>query len=261
MKPLAGRRILITRARQQAGSLAEALQALGAEVLTAPMIEIAPPDSYAPLDAALQNLAGFGWLILTSANGARVFAERASLRGIQPERAPGVRIAAVGPATAQALQERGWPVHCTPKAYVAESLLDALRESIGGQNVLLVRAKVARDVIPDELAQMGAELTVADAYQTVTPADASARLHAIFAHDERLPHLVTFTSSSTVQNFFRLLRAAGFEALPAGIATASIGPITSQTLREHGIEPSVEADEHTIEGLTAAIAKYFSVLS
>jgi uroporphyrinogen-III synthase len=258
VRSLAGRRILITRARQQAGSLASALQALGAEVLAAPMIEIAPPESYAPLDAELQNLERFDWLILTSGNGARVFAERTALLGIQPNSTPRLRIAAIGPATAQALQENGWPVHCTPKAYVAESLLEELRTQIADKRVLLVRARVARDVIPAALAQLHVQLTLADAYQTLVPAGAGEQLQAIFANADRLPHLVSFTSASTVQNFFLLLRMAGLPALPAGIATASIGPITSQALREHGLALSIEAAEHTIPGLTAAIAAYFS---
>ena len=258
MKPLAGRRILITRARQQAGSLAAALQALGAEIQAAPMIAIAPPDSYAPLDAALQTLAGFDWLLLTSTNGARIFAERAAALGITPKDAPALHIAAIGPATAQTLRESGWPVACIPKAYVAESAVAALRDLVPSKQVLLVRAKTARDTIPDSLTQLGAHLTLAEAYQTIVPPDAGTQLRAIFADAHRLPHLVTFTSSSTVQNFFQLLRAAGFATLPTNIATASIGPITSQTLRAHGISPTIEAAEHTVQGLVTAIVSCFS---
>ncbi len=259
MKPLAGRRILITRARQQAGSLANALQTLGAEIQTVPMIAIAPPDSYAPLDAALQTLADFDWLILTSTNGAHIFAERAAALGITPQKAPALRIAAIGPATAQVLSESGWPVACIPKAYVAESVIASLRDSIPNKQVLLVRAKTGRDVIPEALTQLGARLTLAEAYQTIVPDEAGTQLRAIFAAENPLPHLVTFTSSSTVQNFFQLLRAAGFATLPAGIATASIGPITSQTLCAHGITPTIEAAEHTISGLVADIVSYYSV--
>ena len=258
MKPLSGRRILLTRTRQQAGSLAEALQALGAEIQIAPMIAIAPPDSLAPLDTALQNLSRFDWLILTSGNGVQVFAERTARLGITPQQVPGLKIAAIGPMTAQALQKIGWPVDCIPKAYVAESLLEEMRDRVPGKHVLLVRAKTARDVIPNAFLQLGAQLTIAEAYQTILPPDADAQLQAIFSDANRWPHMVTFTSASTVQNFFSLMRAAGFPTLPTGIASASIGPITSQALREHGVRPDVEASEHTIPGLAAAIATHYA---
>ncbi len=258
MKPLSGRRILLTRTRQQAGSLAAALHALGAEIQIAPMIAIVPPDSLAPLDTALQNLSRFDWLILTSGNGVQVFLERTARLGITPQQVAKLKIAAIGPTTAQALQKSGWPVDCIPKAYVAESLVDEMRDRVPGKQVLLVRAKTARDVIPNAFLQLGAQLTIAEAYQTIVPPDAGAQLQAIFSDANRWPHMVTFTSASTVQNFFSLMRSAGFPALPADIATASIGPITSQALREHGIEPTVEAAEHTIPGLAAAIATYFA---
>ncbi len=258
MNPLRGRRILLTRTRQQAGSLAEALQALGAEIQIAPMIAIAPPDSFAPLDTALQNLSHFDWLILTSGNGVQVFSERTARLGITPQQMPGLKIAAIGPTTAQALQKSGWPIDCIPKAYVAESLLEEMRDLVPGKHVLLVRAKTARDLIPKAFLQLGAHLTIAEAYQTILPPDADAQLQAIFSDASHWPHMVTFTSASTVQNFFSLLRLAGFPMLPTGVASASIGPITSQALREHGIKPDVEAAEHTIPGLAAAIATHYA---
>ncbi len=262
-KPLAGRRICITRARQQAGSLAEALQALGAEVIAAPMIEVTPPDSYAPLDEALGNLSRYDWLLLTSANGVAAMQSRMQALGLDREILHTPKIIAIGPATAMTLEKHGCAVSAMPKEYVAEAVVEAiagaLHEEAAGKRVLLVRAKVARDVIPEELRKLGAQVDVVEAYQTVMPADASERLRAIFAAGAELPEAITFTSSSTVKHFFQLLRAAGLE-LPQGMVAASIGPITSQTLREHGIEPNVEAQSHTIPGLVDAMTGYFAGL-
>ncbi len=164
MKPLKGRRILITRARHQAQVLAAALEEQGAEVLAIPAIEIAPPDSYAGLDAALLNARKYQWLILTSVNGVEVLVERLKKLAAKTLSSPQetlhvsgpFSIAAMGPATARALEAHGLPVHVVPQKYVAESLVEALRDQVFGQNVLLVRAKVARDVLPAELEKAGA---------------------------------------------------------------------------------------------------------
>ena len=258
MKPLAGRRILITRARHQAGSLHQALQALGAEVMVAPMIEISPPDSYAPLDDALRNLSQYDWLVLTSANGAAALWSRMEALGLSVREMPAVQVAAVGSATAHALEQQGWTIHALPKAYVAEAVVDALRDKVTGKHVLLIRAKVARDVIPEDLARLGARVQVVDAYQTVIPVDARQQMQAIFADVTQFPQVVMFTSSSTVKHFFLLFHAAGWALLPKGIVVASIGPITSQTLREHGVEPEIEAEEHSVPGLVEAMTAYFS---
>ncbi len=258
MKPLTGRRILITRARHQAGSLYQALQSLGAEVIVAPMIEISPPDSYAPLDDALRNLSRYDWLVLTSANGAAALWSRMEALGLSVRAMPAVQVAAVGPATAHALEQQGWTIHALPKAYVAEAVVDALRDKVAGKRVLLIRAKVARDVIPEELARLGAHVQVVDAYQTVMPVDARQQMQAIFADAMQLPQVILFTSSSTVKHFFRLLHAAGWDLLPKNTVVASIGPITSQTLREHGVDPEIEAEMHSIPGLVEAMALYFS---
>ncbi|HEX4020574.1 MAG TPA: uroporphyrinogen-III synthase [Acidobacteriaceae bacterium] len=258
MKPLAGRRILITRARHQAGSLLHALQDIGAEVITAPTIEIVPPDSYASLDDALRDIAHYDWLILTSANGVAAMWNRMQLLGLSPGVMQTVQFAVVGSATADALKKHDWAVNVMPKAYVAEAVVDALRHQIAGKHVLLVRAKIARDVIPEELTRLGAEVHVVEAYKTVMPQDAPARIKAIFGNTEKYPHAISFTSSSTVKNFFFLLREAGFASLPAGIMVASIGPITSQTLREYGIEPDMQAENHNVPGLVDAMTAYFS---
>ncbi|MGO8719630.1 MAG: uroporphyrinogen-III synthase [Acidobacteriaceae bacterium] len=256
MRPLAGRKILITRARHQAQSLATALEENGAAVLAIPAIEIIPPDSYASLDAAMWNAKKYQWLVVTSANGADVLAQRLKALGVGSGVLGDLKIAAIGPATARGLGEMGLHVDEVPKQSIAESLVESLRDQVGGKNVLLVRAKVARDVLPEELRQAGATVDVVDAYQTVVPASSSEALRLVFAAPSQLPDAVTFTSSSTVTNFFRLLHEANIAAWPATMAAASIGPITSQTLRHHGIEPAVEAAEYTIPGLVAALCRW-----
>lgn len=265
MKPLTGKKILITRARHQAQALAEALETLGAEVCAIPAIEIVPPDSYDALDAALLDARKYQWLILTSANGVEVLVERLQLLASRTLLPPGrgwnsadsISIAAMGPATARALEAHGLPADVVPEKFVAESLVEALRDQVFGQNVLLVRAKVARDVLPVELARAGAAVDVVDAYQTVVPAASCAALRQVFDRPGHLPDAVTFTSSSTVTNFFRLLEEAGVPGWPASMAAASIGPITSRTLLEHGIEPAVEAMEYTIPGLVGALCRWY----
>lgn len=256
MKPLAGRKILITRARHQAQSLASALEEKGATVVAIPAIEIIPPDSYDALDAALWNARNYQWLVVTSANGAEVLADRLAALKIPIAALDALKIAAIGPATARALGKMGLHVDEVPKQAVAESLVESLREQVGGKNVLLVRAKVARDVLPEELRSAGASVDVVDAYQTVVPVTSADDVRLLFAAASRMPDVVTFTSSSTVTNFFRLLREASVPAWPTAMAAASIGPITSQTLRYHGIEPAVEATEYTIPGVVDALCRW-----
>lgn len=266
MKPLSQKRILITRARHQAQSLATSLEEKGAEVFAIPAIEIAPPDSYDALDEALLNARKYQWLILTSVNGVEFLVERLKHLARKTFSAPletfdssgSLSIAAMGPATARALEAHGLPVHVVPEKYVAESLVDSLRDQVFGQSVLLVRAKVARDIVPIELERAGARVDVVEAYQTVVPASSCQRLQELLERPGNLPHAVTFTSSSTVKNFFRLLQEASIPGWPASTAAASIGPITSRTLLEHGIEPAVEATEYTIPGLVAALCRWYA---
>ncbi len=249
--PLAGRRILVTRARHQAGQLSEKLRALGAEVVEIPAIEIVPPESYAELDRALVNLSQYQWLIVTSANGAHALGGRMTFLGIGSTAFAQVKIAAVGSATARALEELGLRIAVTPAEYVAESLVEALGDQVVGQRVLLARAAVARDVIPDVLRARGATVDVVDAYRTAIPEESVTAVRTIFGIDGRIPDAATFTSSSTVTNFLNLLRAAGIEA-PKRMRAVSIGPITSRTMRENGWEPAAEADPHDLEGLVQA---------
>ncbi|MGA7520893.1 MAG: uroporphyrinogen-III synthase [Acidobacteriaceae bacterium] len=244
----------MTRARHQAVVLADRLHALGAEVLEIPAIEIAPPESYAALDAALRNLSPYQWLIVTSVNGARALAGRMGTLGIEAAAFVHLSIAAVGSATARELREMGLEIAVTPREYVAESLMEALGNQVRGHRVLLARAAVARDVIPDALRAKGATVEVADAYRTVIPAESVARIRTNFGTGDIVADAATFTSSSTVTNFLQLLREAGVAA-PKTMRAISIGPVTSQTLRDHGWEPATEADPHDLEGLVQAVLR------
>jgi len=245
---LFGRHIVITRTRRQAAALASSLRAEGAEVIELPTIEIVPPESYQPLDEALRSLGRYQWLIVTSANTVRVIGARLAFLGIEAGALSKLRIAAIGSATAEALAALGAPPSLLPEQYVAESLIAAFHGLAEGKRVLLARASVARDVIPDELAAMGANVDVVDAYRTVVPKESAAAVRELFSGKRALPDAITFTSSSTVKHFFSLLKGAAIE-LPPNIAAISIGPITSTTLREHGWKPAAEADPHNVEGL------------
>jgi uroporphyrinogen-III synthase len=252
--PLAGKRILVTRARHQAGKLAEALEALGAEVLRLPTIEIIPPETYAHLDAALEVIRGFDWLIVTSANGAAALAERMRFLGIHAERLQHLQVAAIGPATAVAVGRIGLKVSAMPDEYVAEAVVAMLKEQVVGRRVLLARAAVARDVIPEQLRQCGAHIHVVETYRTVIPSDSTELLRELLGEGRPLPDAVTFTSSSTVNNFFALLAAAKI-AMPPGLRAISIGPVTTRTLSQHKWEPAGEASPYDISGLAEACVK------
>jgi uroporphyrinogen-III synthase len=248
---LTGKTILITRAHHQSSRLAEALEGLGADVLKLPTIEIVPPETYASLDAALRGIANFHWLIVTSVNGVSALSDRMQFLAMAPEQLRHLQIAAIGPATAAALSRLGLSVAAVPEEYVAEAVVAMLREKVTGRRVLLARAAVARDVIPEELSKCGADVHVVEAYRTVIPQDSVERLREIFGSGNPHPDAVTFTSSSTVNNFFALLAAARME-LPRGLRAVSIGPVTSRTLRQHGWEPAIEAEKYDIPGVVGA---------
>ena len=250
--PLIGTRILVGRARRQAGSLSASLRALGASVIEIPFIEIRGPQSFEPMDKALENLKSYDWLVLTSANGVEAMWER--LRRLRIPRRPlkHLQIAAIGPATKRAIVKHGLKVKMMPEEYVAESVVKGLRDQVNGKRVLLVRAKVARDVIPDSLAAAGAQVDVVEAYETVVPEKSRACLHALMKNEKRRPHIVTFTSSSTVRNFVELLGRSRAAAL-GNVLFASIGPVTSATLGEFKLPVAIEAREFTMGGLIRAI--------
>jgi uroporphyrinogen-III synthase len=243
--------VLVGRARHQAGALSGELRKLGATVIEIPFIEIRKPHRFKPLDSALQNLDHYDWLILTSVNGVEAMWERLKKLRLKKPNLKQLSIAAIGPATKKAIEQRGVQVDIVPKEYVAESVVRSLRRRVKGKRVLLVRAKVARDVIPRDLRKAGAHVDVVEAYETVVPLSSRTRLRSTLANPRQRPHVITFTSSSTVRNFVALLgrRNASLD----GIRLASIGPVTSSTLRELGLRVDIEAKEFTIPGLIAAI--------
>jgi uroporphyrinogen-III synthase len=254
-EPLSGWRVLTTRASRQSGGLAEPLREMGAEVVEIPTIEIKPPASYKALDAALANIARYDWLILTSVNGVEALFARLKKLRISPAKLAHLQVAAIGPATQREIEKQGIQVAVTPDRYVAEAVVEALTGMTEGKRVLLVRAKVARDVLPTELRKAGAKVDVAEAYETHIPKGAKEKLNRLFCNDSLRPDIVTFTSSSTATNFLALLEKDHWHGLRE-IWLASIGPVTSDTLRQAGFKPNIEAVEYTMEGLALAICKH-----
>jgi uroporphyrinogen-III synthase/uroporphyrinogen III methyltransferase/synthase len=257
--PLAGRRVLVTRAAHQAGKLSEGLRALGAEPVELPVIQIHPPTTYDPLDIALRQLDHYDWLILTSANAVRTLSERADFLGFSLKTLAPSQVAAIGEATAAAARQSGFQIAFVPEAYVAESLVEGLLHSLenqaSAQRILLVRAAQARDVIPDALRAAGAEVDVVEAYRNVLPAAAPEQLRR--ALQEGLD-AATFTSSSSVTNLAAAARAAGLAWPFANLPAISIGPITSQTLRDLGWPPAAEANPSDISGLISTLVQWMS---
>ena len=250
--PLAGRSVLVTRAAHQAGKLSEALRAVGAEPVEVPILEIQPPASFEPLDHALRQLDHYDWLILTSANTVRALVERAAVLGIPLELPTSLRVAAVGDATAAAARKAGFEVALVPESYVAESLVEGLLKLVSGRRILLARAAIARDVIPNMLWQAGAEVTVVEAYKNAMPAGAPEKLREALAAGI---DAVTFTSSSSVTHLADAAHASGVDFPFKGVSAISIGPVTSKTLRERGWEPAIEASPSDIPGLVAAAVR------
>jgi len=264
-RALADLRILIGRARHQAGGFSSRLRKLGARVIEIPFIEIRAPRSYKPMDRALKNLRDYDWLILTSVNGVDAFWRRLRKLHITRKQLDHLRVAAIGPATRKAIEKGGLRVEVVPEEYVAESVVESLRPHVRGKRVLLTRAKVARDVIPRELRRLGAKVDVVEAYETAVPPNARVPLRAVLKDPKRRPHVITFTSSSSARNFVSLLgQHLGYlrsgPRSGARIRMASIGPVTSSTLLDLGLPVDIEAEEYTIPGLIRAIVAAQSTL-
>jgi uroporphyrinogen III methyltransferase/synthase len=254
--PLFGRRIVNTRPKGQADALSFRLKALGANVIELPTIEIGPAADYGPLDRAIGDLASYDWLIFTSANGVRCFVERldASAADLRALRA---KICAIGPATRAAIEALHLKVDLMGREYVAEGLLEAFSgHHLAGTRVLLPRAAVARDLVPEELARRGARVDVVEAYRTVTPENAAAQAAKVLG-GERKPDCIAFTSSSTVQNFV----SASGAAMLDGVKVASIGPVTTATARRLGIAVDTEARVYTVDGLVEAVLGLYTETS
>ena len=255
--PLAGKRILITRARDQSSEFATRLRNLGAEVIEYPTIEILPPHRWKGLDRAIKGLKSYDWIIFTSANGVNFFWQRLTDKRKDLSLPSSLKVAAIGPATAKKLKEKGIRVAYTPKEFVAEGILKGFeKRDLHGRRILLARVKKARDILPKGLRKMGAEVNVVEAYRTVKPRGATKRLKQLLTVGK--PDVITFTSSSTVNHFAELLKAEDLKKLLKGIAIACIGPITAQTIKRWGMRVQIQPKQYTIPGLTKAIAEYFA---
>jgi uroporphyrinogen III methyltransferase/synthase len=257
-RPLRGLRIVVTRAREQAAELVRALEGLGAEVLVAPAIRVEPlgADELEPLAAALEGLRAYRWVVFTSQNTVQVVCDRMAEWGRSPHELRAVPVAAIGPATAAALEARGVTPEVVPPQFVAEGVLEALaaRGGLRGARVLLPRAAEARDVLPDGLRALGADVDVIPVYRTVGAAgDGGALAAALLAGTIAA---VTFTSSSTVRHFVDLVGRAA--ATTPRYAAAVIGPVTAATARQLGLPVAVEAEEYTVPGLVDALVRHFA---
>lgn len=256
-KPLFGKTIAVTRTREQASELVARLSDLGAECVECPTIRIVPPETWEPLDQAIDRLGTYDWLVLTSVNGVDFFFSRLFEKGNDVRALAKVRTATIGPATAKRLRDYGFRSDIVPKTYRAESIIEAFeKEPMDGKKVLLPRAKEARPTLPVEVRKMGAIVDEIAVYETKQATESVALLISRLA--KRSVDMVTFTSSSTVKNFKAALPEKDFSELVEGIKVASIGPITSDTARELGLHVDVEAKEYTIPGLCDAILDYYT---
>ncbi len=254
--PLFGKTLVITRPEEQSEAFMQGLLERGAEPFLFPVIETAPPEDWKPLDIAIQKLDSYEGLIFTSVNGVKFFMRRLKEKGKDVRELKGLRLYAIGPKTEQAVNALGIPVDGLPEEFVAESLIDHLgRKNIKGKKFLLPRATVARETLPDQLRELGAEIDVPPAYRTVRPQTDTQELTRRLK--EGSIHAVTFTSSSTVTHFMELI---GEELKPqlAKVAVACIGPVTAQTAEQAGLQVDVMAEEYTVDGLIAALEKHFS---
>jgi len=252
-RPLSGKRIVVTRTRKQVGALTKELRDLGADVIELPTIRIEPPTDLRAFAELVQDAHGYDWIVFTSPNGVNAFFDLFYKLYDDAREIGGVRIAAIGPATAQRIKDFHLKVDLQPEEFVAEALAREFRKQgdIENLRILIARAEKARDLLPRELSALGAIVDEGFAYRTVpeTRDDVGARRRLL----EEGADLITFTSSSTVENFLALELP-----WPAKMQVASIGPITSKTAREHGLEVAVEARRHDIPGLVEAMRKFFS---
>jgi len=254
-KPLFGKKIVITRAADQAHEFAWLLEDAGAEVFSFPTIQVLPPQSWGPVDQAIRRLALYDWILFTSVNGVTFFFSRLKEIGGDIRDLKGIRIGAIGPKTAARLEALGLRVDLFPGEYRAEALADALG-NVKGQKVLLARAQEARDVLPDTLSARGASVTIASVYQTIKVRRVSADLKRRLLGGEM--DAVTFTSSSTVDGFMLHFNARERKRIFEKTRAAAIGPITAQTLKTYDIRPAIRAPRYTIESLAKALVKHFA---
>jgi len=257
-RPLFGKNIVVTRAREQASEFAEMLDKKGAHVLQFPSIEIVPPSSWEPLDRAIRELESYHWVIFTSINGVSYFLERLRHQGRDIRDLKGIKICAIGPRTAEGIEKLGVRVDFVPSEYRAEAIIEGLKEKdLTGKRLLLPRAREAREILPEKLSALGAVVDVVEAYQAVRPDGKREEIRAMLK--EGTIHMVTFASSSTVRNFLEMFESGEGARLLRKIPVACIGPITEGTAREKGLTPAVVPKEYTLGAMTEAITEYFTV--
>lgn len=256
---LKGVRVLVTRPRAQADAFARLLEKSGATVLVLPTVEIVAPQDWSAADEAMRRLADYRMLIFTSANGVERFLARLEEQGKSPETLRRMQCVAIGPATADAARASGLNVGIVPQVYRAEGVVQAVAEAVGddlqGLKILLPRALKAREVLPQELRKLGARVDVVPVYRSVVPEEAGRRLRECL---DAGVDLATFTSSSTVHNFARLVEQEGLGPRLQDVVVACIGPITADTATANGLEVSISPREYTVESLYQAVVEYFS---
>jgi uroporphyrinogen III methyltransferase / synthase len=255
-KPLAGKRIVVTRARAQARALAKQIEELGGEVIEFPTIEIQPPENFSAFDAAVAKIESYDWLMFTSVNAIAPFLSRLQHGGKTVKMLEHLDVGAIGPETAKELAANGISCCLVPQRYQAEGILDEVTPDLmRGKRVLIPRAAEAREVLPDTLRKWGAAVDVVVAYRTAVPVvDVEPLAKRI---RRREVQVITFTSSSTVKNFVRLFNRKNLAEIVNGSAIACIGPVTAYTVEQLGGHAAIVATEFTIPGLVSAIVDHF----
>jgi len=244
-RPLLGQKIIITRTQAQASKLRKKLEILGAVVIEYPTIEIKPLIHETAVTTAIQTLKKYHWVIFTSANSVALFFEKLKDLGDDVRALAGIKIGAIGPVTRSEIEKFNLRVDYSPTEFVAEKFVKEFPEVIKGLSILLPRAKVAREIIPETMTSLGARVEILPLYETIRPAKPLSE-----EEDIQDAHWITFTSSSTVENFLEM------EKLPKNIKVASIGPVTTEALKAQGITPTIEAKPYNIEGLVSGICNY-----
>jgi uroporphyrinogen III methyltransferase/synthase len=259
-RPLFGRRIVVTRSREQAGELVDMLEARGAEAIQAPTIRIAAPEDFAAVDRACADAASYDWIVFTSANAVDYFLQRVLANGDVRD-LKGVRLCAIGPSTAQRVARYGLRVELTPDEAKSEAVIDALRGTgaLKGQRFLLPRADIAREVLADQLRDAGAEVSEVTAYRTVlggSDRDADQDIYRMLL--DRRVDAITFTSASTVKNFARIFGEEQAVDLLRTTVVASIGPVTAEAAQQLGIVTTVMPERYTVPDLVDALVEHFA---
>lgn len=259
-RPLFGKRIIVTRARTQSSDFANLLGSNGALPIQFPTIETVPPDTWDGLDDAIEKISSYEWLIFTSVNGVRYFFERLKKKNRDVRDLKGIKICTIGPKTAMEVEKFGIRIDVIPSEYRAEAVIECIgKENIHGKRVLLPRAAVAREILPDELKNMGALIDVVDAYKTIRPDEKTDEIKKMLTNKE--VDVITFTSSSTVTNFVDMFDKYELQEMIKGVVIASIGPITAETAEKLGLKPQIIPKKYTIESFTDEIIEYYQLQS